>query len=77
MPAIKHSARKTGNLRPQFAYLKEVLQVMSVPMLELEGYEADDIIVYVATKQWSRGLRSASIRRQDALQLISPGPEFF
>ncbi|MBE7034585.1 MAG: DNA polymerase I [Ruminococcaceae bacterium] len=35
-------------LRPQLPLLKEVLSALSIPVLELEGFEADDIIGTVA-----------------------------
>ncbi len=37
-------------LRPQLPLLKEVLSALSIPVLELEGYEADDIIGTVAAR---------------------------
>lgn len=60
-------------LKPQFAYLKEILKVMSVPMLELEGYEADDIIATVRDQAENREMAvSIYTGDRDALQLISP-----
>ncbi len=60
-------------LRPQFSYLKEILSVMSVPILELEGYEADDIIATVADKAVEKGMEvNIYTGDRDALQLISP-----
>ena len=37
-------------LRPQLPLLKEVLTALAIPVLELEGYEADDIIGTVAAR---------------------------
>jgi DNA polymerase-1 len=60
-------------LKPQFSYLKEILQTMSVPILELEEYEADDIIATVADKAVEEGMEvSIFTGDRDALQLISP-----
>lgn len=65
-------------LRPQFAYLKEILQVMSVPILELAGYEADDIIATVADKAVEQGIEvGVYTGDRDALQLISPRTRVF
>ncbi|RNC29668.1 MAG: DNA polymerase I [Candidatus Dichloromethanomonas elyunquensis] len=65
-------------LRPQFSYLKEILKVMSVPMLELEGYEADDIIAAVTDRAVERGMEvSIYTGDRDALQLISPLTKVF
>lgn len=59
-------------LRPQFSYLKEILEVMSVPMLELAGYEADDIIATVADEACAADMDvSIYTGDRDALQLIS------
>ncbi|NLI93581.1 MAG: DNA polymerase I [Peptococcaceae bacterium] len=65
-------------LRPQFAYLKEVLKAMSVPMLELEGYEADDIIATVTDEAVEQGMEVCIYTGdRDALQLISPQTKVF
>jgi len=68
-----HRKETPETLRPQFNYLKEILRVMAVPILELEGYEADDIIATVndlAIAQQIEVLIFTGDR--DALQLISP-----
>lgn len=60
-------------LRPQFGFLKEILGVMSVPILELAGYEADDIIATVADRAEEQGMEVGIFTGdRDALQLISP-----
>lgn len=65
-------------LKPQFSYLKEILKVLSVPMLELEGYEADDIIATVTDQAEDKKLEvSIYTGDRDALQLISPLTKVF
>lgn len=65
-------------LRPQFDYLKDVLAGFEVPMLELAGYEADDLIATVVTRAESRGWEiQIYTGDRDALQLISPKTEVF
>lgn len=60
-------------LSPQFTYLKEILEAMSVPMLELAGYEADDIIATVTERAVGEDMEvSIYTGDRDALQLISP-----
>src|SRR5680860_93960 len=60
-------------LRPQFDYLKEVLMELDVPMLELAGYEADDLIAVVAKLAEAQGMEvQIYTGDRDALQLISP-----
>ncbi len=60
-------------LRPQFDYLKDVLSAFAVPMLELAGYEADDLIASVARRAEARGWEVLIYTGdRDALQLVSP-----
>ncbi|TGE38883.1 DNA polymerase I [Desulfosporosinus fructosivorans] len=60
-------------LRPQFDYLKDVLTELEVPMLELAGYEADDLIAVVAKQAEAQGMEvQVYTGDRDALQLISP-----
>ncbi len=59
-------------LRPQFAYVKEILKAMNIPIYELEGYEADDLIGTVTRKAEEAGYTSIIVTGdRDALQLIS------
>ncbi|MFQ5916835.1 MAG: 5'-3' exonuclease H3TH domain-containing protein [Candidatus Binatia bacterium] len=37
-----------ADLIPQFPYIRKVLQAMNIPALELEGFEADDLIATLA-----------------------------
>jgi len=68
-----HRKETPEGLRPQFDFLKEVLDGFSVPMLELAGYEADDLIATVTqqaeVKGWEVKIYTGD---RDALQLISP-----
>lgn len=65
-------------LKPQFSYLKEILNVMSVPILELEGYEADDLIATVNDKAVQKGLEiSIFTGDRDALQLVSSNTKVY
>ncbi len=60
-------------LRPQLDYLKEVLAGFSVPILELAGYEADDLIATVTRQAEAKGWEVLIYTGdRDALQLISP-----
>jgi len=68
-----HRKETPETLRPQFDYLKEILSVMSVPILELAGYEADDIIATVTDKAEEKGMEVCIFTGdRDALQLLSP-----
>jgi len=65
-------------LRPQFDYLKEILSEMDVPMLELAGYEADDLIAAITKQAVAQGMEiQIYTGDKDALQLISPRTNIF
>lgn len=65
-------------LRPQFDYLKEILSELDVPMLELAGYEADDLIAAVTKQAEAQGMEiQVYTGDRDALQLISPRTHIF
>ncbi len=65
-------------LRSQFDYLKEILKEMDVPMLELAGYEADDLIAAITKQAEAQGMEiQIYTGDKDALQLISPRTNIF
>ncbi len=80
-PTFRHEAyeeykatreKMPEELRPQVGLLKELLDRFGIPRLELEGYEADDIIgtaAYLAEQQGNEAVIVTSDR--DALQLVS------
>ncbi|MDN5293069.1 MAG: polymerase [Eubacteriales bacterium] len=60
-------------LRPQFPLIKEILAAMRVPVLEKEGYEADDIIATLVRMAEEKGWETVVVTGdRDAFQLISP-----
>ena len=60
-------------LRPQFPLLKEVLAAMDIKVLEMEGYEADDLIGTLTSLAEKEGIQSVIVTGdRDALQLVSP-----
>jgi DNA polymerase-1 len=68
-----HRKETPEGLRPQFDYLKEILTELDVPILELAGYEADDLIAAITKQAEARGLEiQIYTGDRDALQLISP-----
>jgi DNA polymerase-1 len=58
-------------LKPQFPLIKEVLKVFGVPILEVEGYEADDIIATLSKRLKEKGEVYIVTADRDALQLVS------
>jgi DNA polymerase-1 len=60
--------------RQQLPLIREVLSVLRVPVLEAEGYEADDLLATLARKAVEEGDEVVVVTGdRDALQLIRPG----
>ncbi len=60
-------------LRPQFPLVKKILTAMNVAFVEMEGFEADDLIGTIVRKGEKEGLRNLVLTGdKDALQLVSP-----
>ena len=80
-PTVRHleyDAYKAGRkkmppeLAMQFPLLKEVLAAMNIKLLEMDGFEADDIIGTIAVKAEAEGLEPLIITGdKDELQLAS------
>ena len=66
------------DLRPQFPLVRDAANAFGVPVVELEGYEADDIIATYA-KQAAEAGRPVTIvsSDKDLMQLIGNGVEMF
>ncbi|MDW7675473.1 MAG: 5'-3' exonuclease H3TH domain-containing protein, partial [Bacillota bacterium] len=60
-------------LRPQFQLVKELLAAMKIPIFELEGYEADDLIGTLVRQGEQQGYYNFIVTGdRDSLQLVSP-----
>ena len=80
-PTFRHKmydAYKAGRhampdeLREQFPYAKRVLCEMGLSVIEMEGYEADDILGTLATQAEERGVEAYILTGdRDSLQLIT------
>jgi DNA polymerase-1 len=70
--AYKGQRKKSPDeLNSQFPLLKEILKAMRVPILEMEGFEADDIIGTLARKAKEKGISALIVTGdRDAFQLI-------
>lgn len=56
----------------QFPVIKEILKAMNIPIFEMEGYEADDIIGTLACKAEKEGLQTLIVSGdKDILQLAT------
>ena len=74
-PAYKGTRDKTPEeLIAQIPLLKELVKVLGIPFLEMDGYEADDIIGTLATQAAEAGTETVVVTGdRDALQLIRAG----
>jgi DNA polymerase-1 len=60
-------------LRPQFGRVKQLMESFGVPVFELEGWEADDVIGTLASQAEKIGMDSVILTGdRDTFQLISP-----
>lgn len=65
--------RMPVELAEQVPYIQQVLQAYQIPILEVDGYEADDIIGTLAARGEQAGLAVRIVTGdRDALQLVSP-----
>ena len=62
------------DLIPQFPYIRKVLEAMDVAVLELQGYEADDLIATSAKYFSARGTPVVIVSGdKDLMQLVADG----
>ncbi len=67
-----HRKGTPDELRPQFPLIKRVLGALNIPVLEVEGYEADDLIGTVVRAAEERGLEVLVVTGdRDMLQVVS------
>jgi DNA polymerase-1 len=60
------------DLRPQIPLIKELVAAFNLPALELQGYEADDIIATLARRFAERGLAVTVVTGdKDLMQIVS------
>ena len=66
-----HRPEMPDSLKPQIPYIKELVRALNMPVLELEGYEADDIIGTISRQMKEKGVEVIIIAAdKDMLQLI-------
>ncbi len=62
------------DLVPQFALVREVVRALNLPMIEVQGYEADDIIATLARVANERGFQVVvHSGDKDLMQLVQDG----
>src|SRR5947199_3671081 len=60
--------------RQQLGLIREVLDTLHIPIVEVEGYEADDAIATLAVRAAERGLEAVIVTAdRDFFQLVRPG----
>ena len=65
-------------LRPQLPWIRRALAAFRIPVLELEGYEADDVLGTLARQAAGRGYEVGLVSADKALmQLVGPGVSVF
>ncbi|MFN8518872.1 MAG: 5'-3' exonuclease H3TH domain-containing protein [Chloroflexota bacterium] len=71
--AYKGTRRPTpDDLREQFPIVRETLAAFRIPMFDLEGYEADDLIGSLSLQAQAQGIESVIVSGDlDMLQLVS------
>jgi len=61
-------------MKVQLPYVRRLCEAMHLPILELDGYEADDVIGTMAKKGTEKKLEVLVISNdKDMMQLVSPG----
>ncbi len=65
-------------LKPQFALIHEVVEALNLHWLQMEGYEADDLIATYADLALKQGYEVVVVSAdKDLMQLIRPGVTFY
>jgi 5'-3' exonuclease len=63
-----------AELVPQFPYFRKVLDALNLPLLELPGYEADDIIATLCGTMSGKGCQVVVVSSdKDLMQLVTDG----
>ncbi|ALG72511.1 DNA polymerase [Azospirillum thiophilum] len=73
-----HRPEPPEELKPQFALIREATEAFCLPCLELEGYEADDLIATYARLAQEAGREVTIVSSdKDLMQLVRPGVGMF
>ncbi|MGE5543180.1 MAG: DNA polymerase I, partial [Bacillota bacterium] len=71
----QYKATRTGapdDLKSQIPLIKAVLEALKIPVFEVDGFEADDLLGTIAGRAESRGIDTMIVTGdRDALQLVS------
>ncbi len=65
-------------LIPQFPIIREAVDALNINHLEMEGYEADDLIATYARQATDKGYEAVVVSAdKDLMQLIRPGVQYY
>ena len=65
-------------LRPQFSLVRDATRAFNLPSIELDGYEADDLIATYAKDARAKGFEVIIVSSdKDLMQLVGPGVTMF
>ncbi|MFN3261031.1 MAG: DNA polymerase I [Pikeienuella sp.] len=68
-----HRPEPPEDLRPQFAMIREATRAFNLPCIEIEGYEADDVIATYARQAAAAGADVTIVSSdKDLMQLVAP-----
>ena len=78
-PDYKGTRKETPpELIPQFAIIREAVEALNLKFLEMEGYEADDLIATYASKAVDNGYEAVVVSAdKDLMQLIRDGVSYY
>lgn len=66
------------DLQVQWPYIRKICEALGIPILEMEGFEADDLIASLARQAAAEGLRVTIVTSdKDMLQLVGDRIEVF
>lgn len=64
-------AEMPEDLRPQIPLIRQLVEALSIPIVELQGFEADDVMATLARESAERGLSAVIVSPdKDLLQLV-------
>ena len=70
--------RMADDLRPQFNRVREIVRAFGIPIFEIDGYEADDVLGTLACQAVEQGVDVVVVTGDtDALQLVGPRVRVF
>lgn len=66
------------NLIPQISYIKKIVELLNIPLLEMAGFEADDVLGTVSLKAVNAGFKVTIVTGdKDLMQLVEDKLELF